>query len=279
MRKFRPPRQRPYETRTEPTWPRPFLNCASRSTRWTRDCWTLLNRRAALANEVGHIKRAEGSVVFRPEREAQVIHGLQERNAGPLKADSLAPSGARSCRPAARWRHASASPSSARPAPSASRPRSVLRHQHRARALRSIDEVFRATAGQCRVRRGAGRELHRGVVVSRRLDLLLNTPLQIVGETSLLVRHHLLRWSRTRWTASRRSTRIRRRWRSARAGSTPTCRMPERRTASSNAEGARLAAHQPAWAGIASDRAASEFGLHIAAHAIQDDAFNRTRFA
>jgi chorismate mutase/prephenate dehydratase len=53
----------------------------------------------------------------------------------------------------------------------------------------------------------------------------------------------------------------------------------ERRAVSSNAEGARLAGTNPAWAGIASDRAASEFGLHIAAHAIQDDAFNRTRFA
>lgn len=48
---------------------------------------------------------------------------------------------------------------------------------------------------------------------------------------------------------------------------------------SSNAEGARLAASNPVWAGIASERAASEFGLHIAAHAIQDDAHNRTRFA
>jgi chorismate mutase/prephenate dehydratase len=46
----------------------------------------LLNRRAALANEVGEIKRAEGSPVFRPEREAQVINGLQTANGGPLKA-------------------------------------------------------------------------------------------------------------------------------------------------------------------------------------------------
>ena len=53
----------------------------------------------------------------------------------------------------------------------------------------------------------------------------------------------------------------------------------ERRTASSNAEGARLAATNPNWAGIASDRAATQFALHTAAHAIQDDAFNRTRFA
>ncbi|MCB2040002.1 MAG: chorismate mutase, partial [Rhodoferax sp.] len=37
----------------------------------------LLNRRAALALEVGEVKRAEGSVVFRPEREAQVIRTLQ----------------------------------------------------------------------------------------------------------------------------------------------------------------------------------------------------------
>jgi chorismate mutase/prephenate dehydratase len=53
----------------------------------------------------------------------------------------------------------------------------------------------------------------------------------------------------------------------------------ERRAVSSNAEGARLAATNPAWAGLASERAASEFGLHVAAHAIQDEAYNRTRFA
>ena len=53
----------------------------------------------------------------------------------------------------------------------------------------------------------------------------------------------------------------------------------ERRAVSSNAEGARLAASNPEWAGLASARAATQFGLHIAAHAIQDDAFNRTRFS
>jgi chorismate mutase/prephenate dehydratase len=35
----------------------------------------------------------------------------------------------------------------------------------------------------------------------------------------------------------------------------------------------------PGWAGIASERAAQQFGLHIVSHAIQDDAYNRTRFA
>jgi len=53
----------------------------------------------------------------------------------------------------------------------------------------------------------------------------------------------------------------------------------ERRPVASNAEGARLASLDPSLAGIASDRAASEFGLHLVAPAIQDDAHNRTRFA
>jgi chorismate mutase/prephenate dehydratase len=48
---------------------------------------------------------------------------------------------------------------------------------------------------------------------------------------------------------------------------------------SSNAEGARLAALDPEVAGLASERAAQQFGLHVVAHAIQDDAYNRTRFA
>ena len=50
----------------------------------------LLNKRASYANEVGEIKKVEGSPVFRPEREAQVINGLQQRNGGPLKNESIA---------------------------------------------------------------------------------------------------------------------------------------------------------------------------------------------
>jgi chorismate mutase/prephenate dehydratase len=55
--------------------------------------------------------------------------------------------------------------------------------------------------------------------------------------------------------------------------------LAERRAVSSNAEGARLAATNPTWAALASERAASQFGLHIVHHAIQDEAYNRTRFA
>jgi chorismate mutase/prephenate dehydratase len=115
-------------------------------------------------------------------------------------------------------------------------------------------------------------------VVSRSLDLFLTSPLQVVGETSLLVRHNLLRTVNALQGievvyAHPQAL--------AQCHNWLTTHLPdvERRAATSNAEGARLAASNPAWAGIASDRAASEFGLHIASHAIQDDAFNRTRFS
>ena len=57
-----------------------------------RELLALLNRRAAIASHVGELKKKEGSVVFRPEREAQVIDGLKAANTGPLKSASVAPS-------------------------------------------------------------------------------------------------------------------------------------------------------------------------------------------
>src|SRR6185369_7155515 len=56
-----------------------------------RELLALLNRRAGLAQQVGEVKKKEGSVAFRPEREAQVIDGLKTLNPGPLESDSVAP--------------------------------------------------------------------------------------------------------------------------------------------------------------------------------------------
>ena len=44
----------------------------------------LLNQRAKLAHEVGEIMRVDGSAVFRPDRETQIINPLQASNPGPL---------------------------------------------------------------------------------------------------------------------------------------------------------------------------------------------------
>ena len=50
----------------------------------------LLNDRAKVAQEVGDIKRAEGSPFFRPDRVSQVIEKITQANAGPLKNEHVA---------------------------------------------------------------------------------------------------------------------------------------------------------------------------------------------
>jgi len=114
-------------------------------------------------------------------------------------------------------------------------------------------------------------------VVARSLDIFLATPLSIIGETSLAVRHNLLR--RTETLADVQAV-------CAHPQALAQCHQwlshhlphAERRPVSSNAEGARLAAEDATLGAIASERAANEYGLHIAAPAIQDDPHNRTRF-
>ena len=239
----------------------------------------LLNQRAALANEVGHITRLDGSPVFRPEREAEVIRGLQARNPGPVQDAGLAHIW-REVMSACRALEAAQRVAFLGPAGTFSEQATF---QYFGSSIErvpcsSIDEVFRAAASGSAEFGVVPVENSTEGVISRSLDLLLTTPLQIVGETSLLVRHNLLRQSDSLVEIEAIY---------AHPQALAQCQgwlnthLPdvERRTASSNAEGARLATTNPAWAGIASDRAASEFGLHIAAHAIQDDAFNRTRFA
>jgi chorismate mutase/prephenate dehydratase len=238
----------------------------------------LLNQRAALAHEVGEIKRVEGSTVFRPEREAQVIGSLQQANTGALKNESVA----------VIWREIM---SACRALEAPQRvaylgPKGTFSEEAALRFFGSsithvpcanFDKVFHAaTAGSAEFGVIPVENSTEGVV-TRSLDLLLNSPLHIVGEISLLVRHHLLRTSASLddievVLAHPQALAQCQQW--------LTTHLPhaERRAVSSNAEGARLAATNPQWAGIASERAGAEFGLHIAAHAIQDDAFNRTRF-
>lgn len=244
-----------------------------------QDLLGMINRRAALAHEVGEIKRIEGSVVFRPEREAQVISNLQSTNPGPLKQDSIAYI----------WREVM---SACRALEANQRvaylgPNGTFSEQAALQFFGSsiervpcsnLDEVFRATAAGSAEFGVVPMENSTEGVISRSLDLFLTSPLHVVGETSLLVRHNLLRLDRSlegieAVYAHPQALAQCQNWLNT--------HLPkaERHAASSNAEGARLATTNPAWAAIASERAGAEFGLHIASHAIQDDAFNRTRFA
>ena len=244
-----------------------------------RQLLALLNERAALALEVGEVKKREGSVVFRPEREAQVIDGLKAVNPGPLATASVAPiwreimSACRALETPTRVAYLGPAGTFSEEAALGFFGSSIVRVP-----CASIDEVMHAaTAGAADFGVVPVENSTEGVV-ARSLDMFLTTPLFIIGETSLVVRHNLLR----------RVDSV--------DGIAAVCAHPqalaqchawlshhlphaERRPVASNAEGARIAARDASLAALASARAAGEYGLHIVAPAVQDDAHNRTRFA
>jgi chorismate mutase / prephenate dehydratase len=244
-----------------------------------KELLALLNRRAGFAGEVGEIKKLDGSPVYRPEREAQVINGLQTTNPGPLKNASVAHIW-REVMSACRSLEAPQRVAYLGPAGTFSEMAALQFFGTSIEHLpcSSFDEVFHATTSGSADFGVVPVENNTEGVVTRTLDLFLNSPLHIIGEASFLVRHHLLRLSNSLDNievvlAHPQALAQCQGWLSKHLP------LAERRAVSSNAEGARLAATNPAWAGIASERAGAEFGLHIASHAIQDDAFNRTRFA
>jgi chorismate mutase/prephenate dehydratase len=244
-----------------------------------RELLALLNRRAGLALAVGAIKKREGSVVFRPEREAQVIDGLKAVNPGPLQTGSVAPIW-REIMSACRALEAPLRVAYLGPAGTFSEQAALGYFGSSIVSVpcASIDEVFRSTTGGAADFGVVPVENSTEGMVARSLDVFLTTPLAIVGETNLFVRHNLLRKTESL------------------EGVSAVCAHPqalaqchgwladhlpnvERRPVASNAEGARLASLDAALSALASERAASEYGLHVVAPAVQDDPHNRTRFA
>ena len=239
---------------------------------------SLLNQRAKLAQAVGEVKKIDGSPVFRPDREIQVIEGLRQGNPGPVLPESISPI----------WREIM---SACRALEAKQRvaflgPVGTFTEQAALKYFGSsiepvlcanFDEVFRATeAGSADFGVIAIENSTEGVV-ARSLDLLLQSPLVVMGETSLLVQHNLLRST----PSLQGITAV-----AAHPQALAQCQgwlaqhlpQAERHAVSSNAEGARLAAADPSVAALASERAAAMFGLHVVQRAVQDEAHNRTRF-
>jgi chorismate mutase/prephenate dehydratase len=244
-----------------------------------RQILDLLNQRARVAEKVGEIKRAEGTPFFRPDRVAQVIDKITQANPGPLLNQHVT----------AIWREIM-SACLALEAPqrvAVLGPQGTFCEQAAIEFFGSaanliycanFDEVFHATAAGTAQFGVVGVENSTEGVVARTLDLFLRSPVHVVGEVSLLVRHNLMRQVNSLngievVMAHPQALAQCQAWLSQHLPNA------ERRAVSSNAEGARLAASNPAWAALASERAASQFGLHIVHHAIQDEAYNRTRFS
>jgi chorismate mutase/prephenate dehydratase len=239
----------------------------------------LLNARAKVAEAVGELKRREGTPFYRPDRVAQVIRKIEDANTGPLLNAHVG----------AIWREImSACLALETPQRVAVLgPQGTFCEQAAVEYFGSaanliycanFDEVFHATAAGTAQYGVVGVENSTEGVVARSLDLFLRSPVHVVGEVSLLVRHNLLRQ-----TPGQEGIEVV----LAHPQALAQCQawlsqhLPraERRAVASNAEGARLAATNPAWAALASERAAAQFGLHIVTHAIQDEAYNRTRFS
>ncbi|MGH8112005.1 MAG: prephenate dehydratase [Rhodanobacteraceae bacterium] len=240
----------------------------------------LIARRANWAHEVGRAKGKLAAAVdyYRPEREAQVLRRVIDRNDGPLSDDVLVRV-FREIMSACLAQQEPLKVGYLGPEGTFSE-QAVFKHfGHSAKGfpLASIAEVFdevaegRADFGMVPVENSG-----QGTIQST-LDLFLGSPLKICGEVELQVHQYLL-------SRSGHPEDIERVY--SHALSLAQCRswlrqnLPraELQAVSSNAEAARRARKADDVAAIAGENAANVYGLRIVAGPIEDRPDNTTRF-
>lgn len=239
---------------------------------------SLLSERGKVAQEVGHVKAETNAPVFRPEREAQVLRGVADRNPGPLKdkdVQTIFREIMSSCRALEKR------VTVAYLGPSGTFSEQAVFQQfgtaiHTLPCV-SIDEVFRATEAGTADFGVVPVENSSEGAINRSLDLLLATTTIISGEVSIAVHHSLM----TK-TGSMDGVKVV----CAHSQALAQCQVwlnlhhpdVERRAVASNAEAAVLASQDPTVAAIASEMAGEQYRLGVVQAHIQDDPHNRTRF-
>ncbi|HEV7617865.1 MAG TPA: chorismate mutase, partial [Burkholderiaceae bacterium] len=239
----------------------------------------LLNRRARIAQEVGHLKAETNAPVFRPEREAQVLRSAAERNPGPL-AGSDVQTIFREIMSACRALEKRVTVAYLGPVGTFSE-QAVYRqfgHAVEGLACASIDEVFRATEAGTADFGVVPVENSTEGAVNRTLDLLLQTTLAISGEISLAV-HHSLMSKNGSMDGIKRICAHSQALAQCQAWLNQHYPNIERQAVASNGEAARLASEDPTAAAIAGEIAGQKYNLQVVNAHIQDDPHNRTRFA
>lgn len=161
----------------------------------------LLNERATLAHKVAEVKTATdpNPVFYRPEREAQVLRRVKERNQGPLDGETMARF-FREIMSACLALEQRMKVAFLGPEGTFTQQAALKHFGHAVESvpLAAIDEVFRE------VEAGAA---HYGVVpvenstegvVNHTLDTFMTSSLKICGEVELRIHHHLLAGEHTR---------------------------------------------------------------------------------
>ena len=236
----------------------------------------LVSRRAQLAREIGSLK--DDGVIYRPEREAQVLRRLAALNQGPLSADAVTNifrSVMSNCRALEKeLTVAFLGPLGTFSEEAANKQFGGLTAPVQ---CSSIDEVFRVVeTGQANYGVVPVENSTEGAV-GRTLDLLMQTSLKICGEIELAVHHNLL----SKHNDISQITKV-----YSHSQSLAQChewlnkslQNAERQSVVSNAEAAKISTLTDGTAAIASKRAAELFGLNILAENIEDDPKNTTRF-
>ncbi|MBI3284324.1 MAG: prephenate dehydratase [Burkholderiales bacterium] len=239
----------------------------------------LLNQRARVAEQVGHVKAETNAPVFRPEREAQVLRSVAERNPGPLQSEDVQLI-FREIMSACRALERRVVVAFLGPVGTFSEQAVYQQFGHAIAALPcvSIDEVFRATEAGTADFGVVPIENSSEGAINRTLDLLLQTSLAISGELAIAVQHSLMSKSGNMEGVSRIC---------AHSQALAQCQAwlnqhyphIERHAVASNAEAARMASGDVTVAAIASEIAGQQYNLGVVSAHIQDDPHNRTRFA
>ncbi|MBM4245971.1 MAG: prephenate dehydratase [Deltaproteobacteria bacterium] len=245
------------------------------------DVLRLLSERYEIIREVQRVKQRSGDGVYVPERERAQLARLARRNealASPVNAEALR---AIFGEILSASRALQAALSVAYLGPAGTYSEKAAREQFGASTTLvpapSIGDVFRVVE-RC--------EAHYGIVpienstegmVGATLDAFVASPLQIVAERDLAIRHALL----SKAPSLRRVKRVVshaqslgqcRDWLRQNLPGVPTVDVP------SNALAAQAAARGATTAAIASEENAERYGLRVLAHAIQDLPHNVTRF-
>jgi chorismate mutase/prephenate dehydratase len=235
----------------------------------------LLNERAKLAQQVGHIKNGQ---IYRAEREAQVLRRLCAENPGPLKPENIEHL-FREIMSACRDLEQHLRIAYLGPEGTFSQAAAFKHFGHAVGNVPSatIDEVFRAVETGRADYAVAPVENSSEGAVSRTLDLIVGSTLKICGEVLLPIHQNLLRKS----GGLEGITKV-----YSHAQSLAQCQnwlnqnlpQAERVPVSSNAEAARLASIEPSSSAIAGEIAAETYGLDIVVPRIEDEPNNTTRF-